>query len=85
MFDLSTLFAGYTSDRRLDVSLAAGPVFSKLSENFKNTAKGIQMAIPVQFRINENWGVSLEPQAQVFKWNSASKNVNLQLGAKYTF
>ena len=85
MFDLSTLLAGYTSDRRLDVSLAAGPVFSKLAKNSKKTAAGVQLAIPVQYHINENWGVSLEPQAQMFKWNSASKNVNLQMGVKYTF
>ena len=85
MFDLSTLFAGYTADRRLDVALAAGPVFSKFAEGFKNTAKGMQLGIPVQFRLNENWGISLEPRACVFVQNSSSKSVDLQMGVKYTF
>ena len=79
MFDLSTLFAGYTSDRRLEVALAAGPVFGK------NRAVGLQLGIPVQFRLNEKWGVSFEPRANKFVKGSSSQSINLQLGMKYTF
>ena len=84
MFDLSTLLAGYNADRRLDIALAAGPVFNA-AEKFKSAAMGAQLGVPVQFRLNENWGISFEPRACVFVKNSRSKNVNLQLGMKYTF
>ena len=81
MFDLSTLFAGYTSDRRLDVALAAGPVVGK-------QVKGGQLGVPVQFHLNENWGISLEPRARVLLSNSLGlprMDMNLQMGVKYTF
>ena len=100
MFDLSTLFAGYTPDRRWDVSLAAGPVFSmKISDDesvdqFAESPIGLQVGVPVQYRINSNWGVSLEPRARVYGPDYAashqhiggntSKAVDLQLGMKYT-
>lgn len=101
MFDLSTLFAGYTPTRRWDVAFAAGPVFSSkastddvLTDQFVESAIGIQMGIPVQFHINENLGVSLEPRAQVFGRDYAAPQyvvgspltevLNLQLGLKYT-
>ena len=75
MFDLSTLFAGYTADRRLEVAVAPGVVFGK-------TNKGLQLGVPVQFRVNNNWGISFEPRARVL---NSGKSINLQLGAKYTF
>ena len=81
MFDISTLFAGYTSDRRLDVALAAGPVVGK-------QVKGGQLGVPVQFHLNENWGISLEPRARMFLSNSLGlprMDMNLQMGVKYTF
>lgn len=75
MFDLSTLFAGYVPDRRVDVALAAGPVLStKMSTTpeeinwcFDNTVMGLQVGIPVQYRVNNNWGISFEPRAQMFR------------------
>lgn len=85
MFDLSTLFAGYTADRRLEVAVAAGPVFGNINKGLKKSAMGGQFGIPVQFRINDNWGISFEPRARMFVKNSSSKSINLQLGAKYTF
>ena len=81
MFDLSTLFAGYTSDRRLDVALAAGPVVGK-------QVKGGQLGVPVKFHLNGNWGISLEPRARVFLSNSLGlprMDMNFQMGVKYTF
>ena len=81
MFDISTLFAGYTADRRLDVALAAGPVVGK-------QVKGGQLGVPVQFHLNENWGISLEPRARMFLSNSLGlprMDMNLQMGVKYTF
>ena len=101
MFDLSTLFAGYTPDRRWDVSLAAGAVFSskatadsEYAEQFAESAIGAQVGVPVQFHLNKNWGISLEPRAQVFGENYAAPQyiaggalteiVNVQLGMKYT-
>ena len=98
MFDLSTLFAGYTPDRRLDVSLAAGPVFSSRASgaaDVKQLAKssvGVQVGIPVQYRLTENLGISLEPRAQAF-WNrdyaalggGRSAIMNILVGMKYTF
>ena len=99
MFDLSTLFAGYTSDRRLDVSLAAGPVFSTRTsagneyvKQLVGLAVGAQVGFPVQYHVTENLGISLEPRAQAFlNGNYAGINggrsliANLQMGMKYTF
>ena len=74
MFDLSTLFAGYTPNRRVDASLAAGPVLStkisapeELNWRFDRTALGMQVGIPVQYHFNSSWGVSFEPRAQFFR------------------
>lgn len=71
MFDLSTLFSGYTPSRRWDVALAAGPMFSaRLTtheehvKKLKKVALGMQLGIPVQFHINSHWGISLEPRAR---------------------
>ena len=98
MFDLSTLFAGYTPDRRLDVSLAAGPVFSTRTSDGNDHVKqlaessvGAQVGFPVQYRITDNLGISLEPRAQAF-FNgdyagiNAGRNLitNVQAGVKYT-
>ncbi len=76
MFDLSTLFAGYTPERRLDVLLAAGPVLTtkvaasdEIDALLDQTTLGVQLGIPVQYRLNSNWGISLEPRAQMFKHN----------------
>ena len=99
MFDLSTLFAGYSSDRRLDVSLAAGPVLSSKTasnnEYVKQLAKsdvGAQVGFPVQYHVTKNFGISLEPRAQAFlNSNYAGINggrnliMNVQMGMKYTF
>lgn len=102
MFDLSTLFAGYTPGRRWDVALAAGPVFSARVAADKEYAKpldkfamGVQMAFPVQYRVTEHFGLSLEPRARVFGPDYAtprytiggfmSKIINIQVGVKYTF
>ena len=98
MFDLSTLFAGYTPDRCLDVALAAGPVFSTRTsegnvvvDHLAKSSIGMQVGIPVQYRFNENFGVSLEPRAQAFfNRDYAALNggrsaiMNLQAGVKYT-
>ena len=102
MLDLSTLFAGYTSNRRMGVSLAAGPVFSarvaadkEYARDLKNFAMGVQLGIPVQFRLTEHLGISLEPRARLFGPDYAmsrhtiggftSKIFNLQMGIKCTF
>ena len=95
MFDLSTLFAGYTPDRRLNVTLAAGPVFSMKASKVNHIAKmsvGTQVGIPVQYRLNENWGISLEPRAKAFfNRDYAALNggrsaiMNLLVGATYSF
>ena len=90
MFDLSTLFAGYTPDRRWDVSLAAGPVFSTRMSN-SDQFLGAQVGVPVQYRFNRNLGVSLEPRVRVYPLqNPISSNggmsevVDLQVGMEYT-
>ena len=102
MLDLSTLFAGYTPTRRWNVSLATGPVFSTrvaankdYAHNLKKAAIGMQLGIPVQFRVTKHFGISLEPRARVFGPDYAtprytiggftSKIINVQLGMKYTF
>lgn len=102
MLDLSTFLAGYTPDRRMDVSFAAGVVFSGLASTnnqfagqLSKCAVGLQVGIPVQYRLNGHWGISLEPRAQVFGRNYAApyrhidgvlaKIFNLQMGIKYTF
>ena len=95
MFDLSTLFAGYTPDRRLNVTLAAGPLFSIKASKVNHIAKmsvGTQVGIPVQYRLNENWGISLEPRAKAFfNRDYAALNggrsaiMNLLVGATYSF
>ena len=95
MFDLSTLFAGYTPDRRLNVTLAAGPLFSMKASKVNHIAKmsvGTQVGIPVQYRLNENWGISLEPRAKAFfNRDYAALNggrsaiMNLLVGATYSF
>ena len=99
MFDLSTLFAGYTPDRRLDVSLAAGPVLSARTSDGNDHVKqlaessvGAQVGLPVQYHVTKNLGVSLEHRLQVFSHrNYAGINGgrnwinNIQMGVKYTF
>ena len=103
MFDLSTLLAGYTSSRRLDVALAMGPVFSTrisdtntlMAAQLKKSALGAQVSIPVQMKLTENLGISLEPRARFFGKNYAAQGVviageltkmlDAQLGIKYTF
>ena len=99
MFDLSTLFTGYTANRRLDLSLAAGPVFSTnittnkaYASSLKKFTVGMQVGAPVQLNINRNWGISLEPRAHIFfNDNYAGINggrnliMNVQMGMKYTF
>ena len=91
MFDLSTLFAGYTPDRRWDVMLAAGPLFNM---NGLERHVGAQVGIPVQYRFNENWGISLEPRARaLYRYRlldaglgtpSRYEIFDLLLGMKYT-
>ena len=99
MFDLSTLFAGYTPERRLDVSLAVGPVFgmkaafgNEYVKHNVNSSMGMQAGIPVLFHLTEKFGLSLEPRAQAFfnpsyagVNNGRSAIINLQMGMKYTF
>ncbi len=103
LFDLSTLLAGYTKERQIDVALAMGPVLSsRLSEGYElmnklsSTSLGAQFSVPVQWHINNNWGISLEPRARMFSKNYANlsykanvgkttKLIDVQLGLKYTF
>ena len=102
MLDLSTLFAGYTSNRCWEVSLAAGPVLSarvaadkEHAQRLNRFALGAQFGIPVQYRLTERLGLSLEPRFRMFGPDYAaprytiggftSKILNVQMGMKYTF
>lgn len=101
MFDLSTLLAGYWPDRQWDIALAAGPLFNvrvvgdeQFTKHLKPFATGMQMAIPVLCRVNEHWGISLEPRARLFGLRpigqhksrvGIAKVLNVQFGVKYTF
>jgi hypothetical protein len=65
------------------------------AHNLKKTAIGMQLGIPVQFRVTKHFGISLEPRARIFGPDYAtprytiggftSKIINVQLGMKYTF
>lgn len=73
MLDLSTLFAGYTSNRCWEVSLAAGPVLSARvaadkghAQRLNRFALGAQFGIPVQYRFTERLGILLEPRFRMF-------------------
>ena len=90
LFDLSTMFAGYSPDRRWNIALAAGPVFSSLvvgeehfTRHLNKFSVGAQMSIPVHYHINNHWGISLEPRARIL--NTATKIISAQVGVQYTF
>ena len=79
MFDVSTLFAGYTSDRRLDVALAYGPMIGK-------QMVGCQIGLPIQFHMNKNWGISFEPRATLTNYYSDFRgSTSILIGVKYNF
>ena len=82
MFDISTLLASYTSHRRLDVALAGGLVADRLG-------KGVQIGLPIQFHINENWGILLESHTSVLRLGihnlSYYRSLGVLVGVKYSF
>lgn len=101
MFDLSTLLAGYWPGRRWGIALTTGPAFSfrmvgdqQFTKNLNTSSVGVQVAVPVQCRVNEHWSISLEPRARFFGsrytahnglGGSVAKIFSAQLGFKYTF
>jgi hypothetical protein len=82
----------------LDISLAAGPVLSARTssgndyvDQLTESTVGAQVGFPVQYRLTDNFGLSLEPRAQAFlNRNYAGINggrnliANIQVGMKYT-